>query len=464
MSNIVWTKIDQEDAPSSVSIVFLDSGDSIVIQENHANYKQILHELIDEEEGFEERVRSLSNVAVTIGQRFSRLSDRVTADDRNVYFDGDAIESVIASHIIRLLNNEGESGTSSASSWRALVNFLEKVYQNPVESSRESLYTFIEHYGLTIRNDGDFIAYKGLQDDLTSVHSGVGIVNDVSCNGHLDNSPGNVVEIPRSMVEKSREIGCAVGLHAGAMEYASSFGTRVVAVAVNPRDVVSVPHDCQFQKLRIARYEVLCEVEKTDRRATYGEESDLTWDEDDWDDEWDPYGDDCDSSEDCDCEGCDGSCEGWCEENCGSSDDFEDDDCDEKCWNCRTDESYRNSQDPVIPGISAFVDEEQEKKEEESEDPVKDEESTDSVPYDQIASYQSPSNEHVCLSREDVTGFFSKTIPGDTISIEFYDGNTFLSFRDLEVLYVPRDYTYVSVISRLGVEFSIPLNKVVCVI
>jgi hypothetical protein len=38
-------------------------------------------------------------------------------------------------------------------------------------------------------------------------------------------------------------------------------GDRIVIVKINPKDVVSVPSDCNYEKLRTCRYEVVGEYE-----------------------------------------------------------------------------------------------------------------------------------------------------------------------------------------------------------
>jgi hypothetical protein len=48
--------------------------------------------------------------------------------------------------------------------------------------------------------------------------------------------------------------------HVGSLEYASTFGgsdSIHLIVEVDPKDVVAVPHDCNFQKLRTCRYKVV---------------------------------------------------------------------------------------------------------------------------------------------------------------------------------------------------------------
>jgi hypothetical protein len=57
--------------------------------------------------------------------------------------------------------------------------------------------------------------------------------------------------------------GCSVGLHVGTYDYASNFTLNVLEVHVNPRDVVSVPTDSNWAKVRCCRYVVIKEVERT---------------------------------------------------------------------------------------------------------------------------------------------------------------------------------------------------------
>lgn len=218
-----------------------------------------------------------------------RVSDRVSFKGNTLLFDGDEVNNSLADTIIRL-STEDESGDPAK-----LVKFLENLMTNPSAHSREQLYDWISGRNITITNDGHFLAYKGLRNDFTSIHAGPGIVNSVEyTNTSLDNSPGNVVEFSRSKVVANSGIGCAVGLHAGTHEYASNFAQgKLVLVKINPRDVVSVPTDCDAQKLRVCRYEVLEEVEAKYESVTYTDQDGLF--EPDYEDEdIDPYEDEDD--------------------------------------------------------------------------------------------------------------------------------------------------------------------------
>ena len=245
-------------------------------------------------------VRALVDPRSSVESYITRVSDRVSFRGSELLFDGDPVNTSLASTIIRLAT-EDESGDPAK-----LIKFLENLMNNPSEHSREQLYDWIAPRDITITQDGHFLAYKGLREDFTSINSGPGIVNNVEYTGstHLDNTPGNVVEFSRSKVVANSSIGCAVGLHAGTHEYASGFAEgKLVLVKINPRDVVSVPTDCDAQKLRVCRYEVLEEVqEKLDRvlwdYSSIEEDSDPEYDEDESilrvdedEDDWSPEDD-----------------------------------------------------------------------------------------------------------------------------------------------------------------------------
>ena len=251
-------------------------------------------------------VRALVDPRTSVESYITRVSDRVSFRGSELLFDGDPVDNSLASTIIRLAA-EDESGDPTK-----LIKFLENLMTNPSEHSREQLYDWIAPRNITITQDGHFLAYKGLYEDFTSINAGPGIVNNVeyTVSTHLDNSPGNVVEFSRSKVVANSSIGCAVGLHAGTHEYASGFAQgKLVLVKINPRDVVSVPTDCDAQKLRVCRYEVLEEVqEKVDRVLwdsspieedsvpEYDEDESDLWDDDE--DDWDSDDDDWSEDED----------------------------------------------------------------------------------------------------------------------------------------------------------------------
>lgn len=258
-------QISSDETKSEATLIFSDGNVVVVNSLNNPNYQKIATLLITNPED-ETTIYDLAKPALSVGKALTRLSERVIYDNGSIYFDGDIIDGSITQHIIRIIEEGGQ-----VDSYQSLVNFLEKLYQNPSQESREALYDFLSRYNITIAPDGDFLAYKGVREDGTSIHAGYGIVNGkVYDHAHLPNPVGATVEMPRSKVNGNRAEGCSVGLHAGAYDYANWFAQgKLLLVKINPRDVVSVPQDSSYQKLRISRYVVLEQTEVEYKQTTY---------------------------------------------------------------------------------------------------------------------------------------------------------------------------------------------------
>lgn len=275
----MYYSLAKDSKGTSLTLIFSD-GKTHLVSEKHPNFSQVL-EAAQDDSVPEEEVMRLANLVALVGDRLTRLSERVSIVGNNVLFDGDPIRSEIADHIVRMVRESDERG------WQSLVSFLEKVQTNPNEHSRESLYSWIAGRNFTLTQDGDLIAYKGVKIDedgvSRSISHGTAMVNGVVHQGAIPNPDGAVVEMPRSEVQHDTAVGCSTGLHAGTWEYASGFAQgRVLTVRINPRDVVSVPTDCEAQKMRVSRYEVLSSVE-TAYQATTWAGSDHSHEDEDYD-------------------------------------------------------------------------------------------------------------------------------------------------------------------------------------
>lgn len=270
--SLIWSRTDGPNGPS-VSVVFSD-GDVRIIGKENPSLALITQKLALG--ALEEEILALVNPAPIIIERFKNLSDRITTNGSNLFLDGDIMNGGLSSHILNLLRLEAEGKESV--SWQPFVNFLEKLSQNPSQKSQDSLYSFIEKHGLTILPDGDFIAYKGVQGDFGSINRGPGIVDGRKMEGSLPNKAGSTLWVERAYVNDDTNNACGQGLHAGTVAYATWWSTsvgKVVAVSINPRDVVSVPDAENAQKIRVCKYTVLHEVPKGEvkSQATVGRSS-----------------------------------------------------------------------------------------------------------------------------------------------------------------------------------------------
>lgn len=140
---------------------------------------------------------------------------------------------------------------------KPMIAFLRNLMQNPSSTAVKELYDFMETGNMPITEDGCFLAYKKVRGDYKDIYS-----------GKFDNSVGNVLEMPRNMVDDKRENTCSHGLHFCSQTYLNSYGgsassTRVMIVKINPADVVSIPADYNNTKGRTWRYEVYAEVDST---------------------------------------------------------------------------------------------------------------------------------------------------------------------------------------------------------
>jgi hypothetical protein len=142
------------------------------------------------------------------------------------------------------LEKEGED-------FMPLIRFWKKLKLNPSEASINQLYGFMVHNGIGLTESGDIVVEKGVKvsdGKLVDFHT-----------GRLDNSIGQVVEMPRDKVDNNPESTCSYGLHVGAPAHVREYwgSDVVVKCTVNPADVVSVPVDYNNTKMRVCKYTVV---------------------------------------------------------------------------------------------------------------------------------------------------------------------------------------------------------------
>lgn len=176
-----------------------------------------------------------------------------------VEYKGQKLPEVLKNKLLDLY----KAGTKDFSH---LFKFIDNLLANPDENSREQLYSFLVHENMPITDDGTFIAYKAVQSDFYSITGNTKTVileGKVNEKGQILNEIGKTIRMRHDDVENNPSVGCSHGLHVGSFKYADDFKGghgRMIAVEVNPKDVVSVPYDCGCQKCRVSAYKVLNEV------------------------------------------------------------------------------------------------------------------------------------------------------------------------------------------------------------
>ena len=208
----------------------------------------------------------------------SFTGDKVKVVDGTIFFNGEPIHNYLTDKILSFM----EKGLPHES----LIKFLERLMANPSRRAVNELYAFLAHKNMPITDAGTFLAYKSVRSDYTDHHT-----------GNFNNSIGNTLQMIRNNVCDDHNQGCSVGFHAGSLEYASSFGGQdsiLLIVEIDPADVVSVPSDCNCQKLRTCKYKVVAKYDgplpqhyTKDAESAYQPQDDEDDNDLDFDDGWD---------------------------------------------------------------------------------------------------------------------------------------------------------------------------------
>lgn len=240
-------------------VVVLEDGTVLVADHNHARFDDIKLRVMSQDWDDIEKLFSVGKGIVTA---FEKIGTRVTIRDDKLFFEGEKLDDSLADLIVRLYNEDAD--------YEPFVRFLEKLKNNPNGHSVENLFRWLRNGSFALDWQGNILAYKGLSNDFTSRTSGSAIHNGQPFNGYIPNNVGDVIEMDRGQVQHNPSVGCSVGLHAGTWNYASTFGPIVVLIQIDPRDVVSVPTDCNDEKMRVCRYKVVAVVEDELESAYYG--------------------------------------------------------------------------------------------------------------------------------------------------------------------------------------------------
>ena len=166
----------------------------------------------------------------------------VTIVDKKIMSGDREITGLIATRVLEMFN--------SGMDITPMLKFIENLMSNPSSRAVNELFGFLEACDLPITEDGHFLAYKKVREDYKDCHSGT-----------MDNSVGNVLQMPRNTVDEDKNNTCSYGLHFCSYSYLSHFGgQRIVVVKINPADVVAIPADYNNSKGRTCRYEVVDEI------------------------------------------------------------------------------------------------------------------------------------------------------------------------------------------------------------
>ena len=190
--------------------------------------------------------------------------------DGFLYFDGEQVDREPTNRIIECITQDFPH--------QPILSWLTNLYDNVSQRAVQESYKWSSHKGLPITPDGMMVGYKGV-----AIYRGESINGkngEIKEGDHVDrytgktfrNNVGDKCSMRRRQVCDDHTQGCSSGLHVGTYEYACDWAGNdgvVLLVKFNPKDIVSVPSDCDCQKMRVSEYEVVSIAREQLEEAVY---------------------------------------------------------------------------------------------------------------------------------------------------------------------------------------------------
>jgi hypothetical protein len=235
---------------SDHTVTFFAQARIFTIQSDHINYKTIRDQLIADPYAEADPLIELADVRVAIANadpegllRF--IGDTLSYKDRALPLANVWVQKIMGFRAQQL-------------NFEPIFKGLDSLMRNPSMRARERFPLFAEASAFGFLKDGRMGAFKAVRSDFKDIHS-----------GQFDNSPGQILSMPREDVDDDAEKTCSAGFHLGALSYVQAFGhittngdttNKVVFCAFWPEHVVAIPVDYDGKPMRVWQYEVLEEV------------------------------------------------------------------------------------------------------------------------------------------------------------------------------------------------------------
>ena len=242
---IRFTKTD-----NSLTVVLNINGKNEVytVTSSHPQWANIIDALKANDETKIANLVSIKNSVETYTE------NNIVIKDNNVFYKNNQLHGLDVDRLLEFIRD--------GIPYLPLVRFIERKSNNPSFRAVNEMYKFLEHREMVLTERGTVIGYKGVGNDFYSIHGNKSTIitkGVVDGQGRILNTVGSEIACERSCVCDDYQQGCSSGLHIGSIKYAIGWGPKVMIVEFDPADVVSVPNDCECQKLRVCRYKVIGE-------------------------------------------------------------------------------------------------------------------------------------------------------------------------------------------------------------
>lgn len=233
-------------------IVMFEDG-SYLENENVTNdqYKEIVNAQSDEEvwklmcPDYEEVRQEYFNITTFIED--IKKSNLLIMKGECVYWEEVSPLSIPYELAESILEAELENNQNKLETYK---NFWTLMSLNPDEECRRNLFWFLNKNGLSLSKQGFFIAYRNV--DTTNEE---GVYTDRHSHT-FKIKIGEVVTMPRNECDCDSNNECSRGLHLASKNWLNRnyYGTVGLVCLCNPADVVAVPFNSEYGKLRTCAY------------------------------------------------------------------------------------------------------------------------------------------------------------------------------------------------------------------
>ena len=219
--------------------VYLANGDIGVWHKDNPDYAKV-KELAKKEEWIEIEVLHNKPKAILEGEvEVTDNAVKIKTKNGSTELDDDRSSLV---KFIKLLKKKGVIDTRIDE----IKPFLKKMFENKYIDAVTEIYDFCTQMDFEITKDGNFLAYKNVNDDLSSIWD----------NGQTKHKIGEYTEVSEFCTDRNQT--CSQGLHFCSKGYLSGYsGSKTIIVEIDPRDVVSIPIDYNNMKGRCRRYKTI---------------------------------------------------------------------------------------------------------------------------------------------------------------------------------------------------------------
>ena len=269
---------------SENSLTIFWEGKPYTLRKDHINFELAKQAI------FEARYEDLGDLLDIAKAVEDFVEGEIEVKDEDVFYKNHRLHGVVVDKLLEMLR----AGMKDSA---PLTNFITRLQSNPSANSVNELYSFLSYKALPTTPEGKVLGYKGVKNDF---YSSTGNADTIVVQGKTNeshqifNGVGETIEVSRRCVDDNKDNHCSFGLHVGSYDYANGWAGqdgRLLVVEFDPEDAVSVPTDCDFQKLRVSKYRVVEDITDTRKelnKVVY-EANKPIYDSDDDSDDWDDY-------------------------------------------------------------------------------------------------------------------------------------------------------------------------------